>query len=157
MVLDKNEFATVLLKFVEAVNNGNSFDLTYDHSDGSFDMSFIDDDNVTLEGEISAVDDRISHIDIEILEIKNRITELVSELEDHTRDSKHDIKCIDDQLLNIGKRLSMIEDFCLITCNAISDDKKLCKRFSKACKLYGMNIFDFLSEFSRSNRFEPDI
>lgn len=162
MVVDKNVFASILSDLAEAVKNDESFDVKYDRNSKAIDISIkaLDEKSdyyrrhVTLEGEIAAVDDGVSHIDSEIPEIKNRITE--RELEDHTRESKHDIKCIDDQLLNISNRLSMIEDFCLIMCNAISDDKKLCKRFSKACKLYAMNIFDFLNEFSRSNRYDPD-
>ena len=164
MVVDKNVFASILSELTDAVKNDLSFDVKYDRNSNAFDISIKAPDeksdyyrnHVTLEGEIAAVDDRVSHIDSEIPEIKNRITELVSELEDHTKDSKHDIKCIDDQLLDIRNRLRMIEDFCLIMCNAISDDKKLYKRFSKACRLYSMNLFNFLSAFSRSN-LEPDI
>lgn len=164
MVVDKNVFASILSELADAVKNDLSFDVKYDRNSNAFDISIKASDeksdyyrnHVTLEGEIAAVDDRVSHIDSEIPEIKNRITELVSELEGHTQDSNHDIKCLNAELMDIRNRLRTIEDFCLIMCNAISGDKKLCKRCNKACKLYGMSIFDFLSAFSRSN-LEPDI
>lgn len=164
MVVDKKRFASILSELAEAIKNDLSFDVKYDRNSNAFDISIKASDeksdyyrnHVTLEGEITAVDDRVSHIESEMPEIKNRITELVSELEGHTQDSKHDIKCLNAELMDIRNRLRTIEDFCLIMCNAISGDKKLCKRCNKACKLYGMSVFDFLSAFSRSN-LEPDI
>jgi hypothetical protein len=153
MAINNDEFATVLLELIDAVKNGKSFDLTYDHNDKLFDMAIIDDGDDTLEGKITAVDDGVSHIDSEIPVIKDRI----AELENRYNNAVYDKKYMNTEFMDIRNRLRTIEDFCLIMCNAISDDKKLCKRFSKACTLYGMNIFDFLSAFSRSNRFESDI